>query len=112
MVPNEVVVQHEVDGARSRIVLAGELDCANTDDLATRIVAHLEGGSPDVVLDLRGVTFCGSSGLTVFIQLHNRACDQGGTLTLADPTDAVMRAIETCGLHELLTISRTVAAGP
>lgn len=97
-------------GSHLTIYLAGELDCANVDDLASRIAPHIHPTDHLVWVDLAAVTFCGSAGITLFIQLHNLVTDHGGRFTLYRPSPAVMRTISLCQLDQVLSVSQPLVA--
>ena len=72
-------VQVEDDGTRAVVRVTGEIDIA-TSPLLEDAVAQLT--APDVVLDLEGVTFMGSSGLASLLRAARRADGLGGSLRL------------------------------
>lgn len=109
MYSTDPVIRCERSAELLTIHLSGELDCATTDDLRDQIVAHV-GDAPRVVLDVTGVTFCSSSGLTLFIQVHTHLRDRGGDLTLHGPVPSVLRSIEMCRLDQVLTITPALTA--
>lgn len=90
----------------------GELDLATIETLRTALdaaVAETLGATLDgmengarLVLDLRGLTFIDSTGLHLLVALDQRARDGGFLLTLLAPAGPVARAIELCGLDQVL----------
>jgi anti-anti-sigma factor len=96
---------HNVDG-----ILVAEfwecfrLDPAPVQELRASYEAHLKnGGRPEVVIDLSGVGFAGSSALGNFVALHRIARQKGGKLVLCnlDPTvREVLRASKLDSLFE------------
>ena len=88
----------------------GELDLATIETLAVAVEAAiaetlraaLDGvdGPARLVLDLRGLTFIGSTGLHLLVELHQRSLREGFQLTLLAPPAPVARAIEICGLDQ------------
>jgi len=81
------------------LVLAGELDMADTDTLtdAATILAAEPG---DLTLDLHALTFIDSSGLLALLHLADAVRD--GKLVLADPTEQVRKVFD---LVELAAVS-------
>jgi anti-sigma B factor antagonist len=78
----------------------GELDLATVETLR----ATLDGikGTGRVVLDLRGLSFIDSTGLHLFVALHQRAQRDGFRLTMLAPAAPVDRAIQLCALDQAL----------
>lgn len=101
---SQVAIRHERTGTTLSVHLIGELDAANVETLSDRVLPLLDRADRTMVLDLSGVTFCGSAGLSLFIRLHNAACAQGGDLVICSPTDAVLRTIRLCRLDDVLTV--------
>ena len=86
------------DGERSARI-TGELDLG-TYDTAMAALAGLFGGSGDVVLELTDLTFVDSSGIRLFILLH-QSLAQRGRLVLQDPTPHVAGILQIAGLEGL-----------
>ena len=88
----------------------GELDLATIATLAAAVDAAiaealraaLDGvnGPAHLVLDMRGLTFIGSTGLNLLVVLHRRSQHEGFQLTLLAPPAPVDRAIQLCGLDQ------------
>jgi anti-anti-sigma regulatory factor len=128
----------EEDGRRPVTVLAvsGEIDYANFGDLTERARALYEAGSRDLVLDMSGVTYLGSSGL---VALHGVAMifrgqeppdpeqgwsaihamnedDASGTdphVKLLSPSPQADRVLERTGMRDLFEVfdDRAAAVG-
>src|SRR3954470_22495498 len=90
----------------------GELDLATVDTLRSTLDAAIaetlhialngfETGAR-LVLDLRGLSFIDSSGLHLLVALDERAQRDGFQLTLLAPAAPVDRAIQLCGLDQIL----------
>ena len=86
------------DGERSARI-TGELDLG-TYDTAMAALAGLFEASGDVVLDLTELTFVDSSGIRLFILLH-QSLGQGGRLVLQGPTPHVAGILQIAGLEGL-----------
>jgi anti-sigma B factor antagonist len=117
-VPDETFTVTPRQSASGPYVLevAGELD-HHTAPLLTEAVNEAPFGPYGVVLDLSGLTFCDSSGITVFVTAHRRSRDKGSQLSLAGVAPAQMRVLRMVGLDEVFTFHAGVeealrAAGP
>ncbi len=82
----------------------GELDLSTIDTLRSTLdtaIAGLETGS-GLVLDLRGLSFMDSTGVHLLVVLDRRAQHDGFQLTLLAPAPPFDRAIQLCGLDQML----------
>ena len=90
--------------AESRLVVAGELDMATGPSLEETALALLAERPALLVLDLRGVTFCDSSGIACLIRVRRAAAESGGRLELRSVQGLVRRVLELTGVSELLGV--------
>lgn len=89
-------------GTTSTVALAGELDLSTAARLQTAIDELVAQGRHRLVVDLTGLTFCDSTGLTTFVR-GNRDCSaKGGWLRLSGAQGHVERVIGISGLLEVL----------
>jgi anti-anti-sigma factor len=77
----------------------GEVDRSTAQELR-QCLTELAG---NVIVDLSGVTFLDSSGMSVFVVERKRLTRAGGDLRLRAPHDTVRRALEVTGLSALFT---------
>ncbi|HWG97952.1 MAG TPA: STAS domain-containing protein [Pilimelia sp.] len=96
------------------ISVSGELDMATAPQLQAHITDLLERGQGRLVFDLADVSFCDSTGLSVFVRAKNSADALDGVVRLAAPQRGVLRILEVSGLVEVLptfpTVDEAVAA--
>lgn len=85
----------------------GEVDHVSAPmlDEQLRIAEAIVVPPAPVVLDLEGVSFLGSVGLTVLLQHHDR-CVELGTRLEVTGSHAVRRAVTVTGLGHLLSVHR------
>ncbi|MFE1024579.1 STAS domain-containing protein [Streptomyces sp. NPDC058818] len=92
------------------IEIAGDLDY----DTADKVRAALPGlglrPGQQLVLDLAGLSFCDSSGITVLIAARNHALAAGASITLAAVPDRVSRVFRIVGLAQVFPTHPTAAA--
>lgn len=81
------------------VALRGELDVANAERLQR---ALLDTGSRTVVVDLAGLTFIDSSGLTALVHARNEITGSGRAFELRGASGSVQRVFEITGLSKLL----------
>ncbi len=84
-------------------MVAGELDLNTRDDLITASLTALGGGTAVLELDLSGVTFCDSSGISSLLALLNMTADTGKRLLVSNAQGQVERALVMTGLLDRLT---------
>ena len=94
----------EVVNANGRAIVSlhGEIDMNRGPALRDALSAA-QHGSPDVIVDLSGVTFMDSTGLHALIGAYYGA-PQGGTLAVVGPTAAIRRVFDITGLSEMLLL--------
>jgi anti-sigma B factor antagonist len=103
-----LTVQTEQRGDKVVVSVAGELDMATAPQLQDQISDLLEKGRNRLVFDLAEVSFCDSTGLSVFVRAKNSTDDLGGVVRLAAPQRGVLRILEVSGLVEVLQTYSTV----
>lgn len=86
----------------------GELDMLTAPRMRREVVDRLPQPSV-VVLCLDGVTFLGTSGLAVLIELREHTQKSGARLALACTERRVLRPLSIAGLHHLFDIHDSVA---
>jgi len=87
----------------------GELEVATVDTLRAALDGIEMAGR--LVLDLRSLSFIDSTGLHLLVALHQRAHRDGFQLTLLAPEPPVGRAIQLCGLDQVLPFVAAVRRG-
>ena len=73
-------------------VVTGELDMASAPSLLATVESALSARRGDVVLDVRGLSFVDSTGISALIQISTQLV--GGTLTLLAPAPRVARVLK------------------
>ncbi|MEU6991046.1 STAS domain-containing protein [Streptomyces sp. NPDC046465] len=90
--------------------LSGELDHRTAPDARTALrELDLESGQ-QLVLDLAGLTFCDSTGITVFIAARNHALAAHAVIVLAAVPDRVNRIFRIAGLDHVFPTHPTAEA--
>ena len=92
------------------ITVRGNLDIDSAPVLTTTLDQVLERPVPRIVVDLSGVEFCDSTGLSAFVVGHNRAAAAGGWVRLAGASEWLTRLLDTVGLTKRLDVYPGVAA--
>ncbi|MGN9908663.1 STAS domain-containing protein [Phytohabitans sp. LJ34] len=92
---------HLGDGVR--LVVAGEVDVVSAGQFRQYLSGALDLRPASLTVDLGGVTFLDSTGLSALVYAHQRAGDEGIHFRVADPQPQVRRLLEVTGLLPVLT---------
>jgi anti-anti-sigma factor len=87
--------------------LIGELDQSTTPQLEACLDTLRADGAPDIRLDLSGLSFCDSSGISAMLTASKRVRKQGGHLSIVSPQPAVRSVLEITGLLDYLSAPRS-----
>ena len=107
--PQPFAVDVQRSGGVAIVQPHGELDLATVETLR----AALDGveNARRLMLDLRGLSFIGSTGLHLLVALHQRAQRDGFQLTLVAPAAPADNAIRLSGLDQALPFVAADDAG-
>jgi anti-anti-sigma factor len=86
-----------------RLAVSGEIDIATVDRLTAELDAALARRVPTLVIDLIGVTFMASAGVTALLNAYRQATAAGIPLVVTNCGGAVERILEITGVFKLLT---------
>lgn len=95
----------EEDGTTTVIRVAGELDLATSPALREACDTAIERKSETVRLDLSGVSFLDSTGISVLVQTHKQLDAQGGALVLYGLRDQIRRVLDVAGLGAFFRVA-------
>jgi anti-sigma B factor antagonist len=103
-------VRHQRRGSAVLVRFTGEVDLHSADVMREALTAALAGATPPhpVVLDLTGVGFFGSNGLSALLEARQHALDHGTPLRIVATSRTVLRPIEITGMAGILDIRRTI----
>jgi anti-sigma B factor antagonist len=94
-------------GAQVVVRLDGELDFETAPQVEDCLRTHQ---GDDVVVDLEGLTFMDSMGISLLLNAFRRSRQAGHTFVLRGPTAPVTRVLEITGVDQVLTIEPGGAA--
>jgi anti-anti-sigma factor len=86
------------------VILVGELDASSAGPLYEQFASLTREGVTQVALDLVGMKFIDSTGLSVIIAEHKRTTSLGGALVIMSPQEQVRKLFEMTGLIQLLDV--------
>ena len=88
-----------------RIVITGRLDMPGTDSVAPRLVELASAPRKGVVVDLSGLRFLASIGISALITSAKAVQQRGGKLVLVvTPNTSVAMSLQATGVDELMPI--------
>ena len=82
---------------------AGDLDMSTATVLGEALQGAIDGGAKQVVVDLRGLEFMDSTGITLVTRFNNESRRDGFNLALIPGKPRIMRLFELTGLSEYFT---------
>ncbi|WAZ19511.1 STAS domain-containing protein [Streptomyces cinnabarinus] len=91
-------LSEHVEAEATVVVLRGELDLQSTLLLTAGLDALTAGPRPDVVLDLRDVSFVDCSGLNALCRTRARALTRHGRIRLVTDDPRLLRLLHLTGL--------------
>jgi anti-anti-sigma factor len=100
-----VVLAHTVDhiGSEITIVLVGEADLANADQLRQVLFDAVAQLPMRITVDLRGLVFIDSSGIAVLVAARRAAMEHQCTFRVTKPQGPVLRVLTVAGVLAALT---------
>lgn len=103
--PHALHLATSTEGDAAVVSASGELDANTEGRLRSAFDELLADGHSTLVVDLAGITFLDSSGLSVLIYAYKQAHQGGGSLTLRAPSATVTRLLELTGQTERFVVS-------
>lgn len=91
-------LSEESSGGAHVICVRGEIHVTTTPRFAERLTAAIEGGKTAVVLDMTGVEFIDSTGLSVLLNGLRLVGQRGGHLAIVCANPTVLRLFQITGL--------------
>lgn len=88
----------------AKVLVEGEVDVSNADQLRSAVDAALAGSAPEVTIDLARVPYIDSTGIGVLVGAAHRAQEAGKQLVVASPRKNVARVLGLLGVADDLNI--------
>ena len=103
--PDDVLyVEVKFHGTGAAIILVGEFDMTGVEPFWGAVSEVLGTCPRSVAVEARGLTFIDSSGLMALVRARDAAAEAGATFRVREPSPALRRIVELCGLEELLSV--------
>ena len=101
--PAELLQWSTVSSEReTAVALVGEVDLATEDALNQLLIQAMEGPPPRLAVDVAQVSFLDSTGIRCFVVAARKASEMGCELVVRNPTAAISRIFEICGVDGIL----------
>lgn len=100
----ELDIQTEHAEDVCEIKLNGEIDVYTAPKLKEEIIALIEGGCSNVIVDLQGVAFIDSSGLGVLVSALRRARERDGAVRIICTRENILKIFRITGLDKVFPI--------
>jgi anti-anti-sigma factor len=94
--------------SNATVLVTGELDLSNCGQLERCMRGLIGDGCQRLIVDLEGLRFVDSTGLSVFVAIHKELQASGGTLQVQRPQPAVLKVMELTGLTTILAGQESV----
>ena len=104
--PTRIDVRAATSSSGTTVLVSGEIDSSTAPGLRTCLLEVIERpGQGTVEVDLRGVTFLDSAGLSALATAHRAAVAAGRVLQMrCGSTRAVLRPLQITGLYSVFTV--------
>jgi anti-sigma B factor antagonist len=90
------------------VAAAGEIDLYSAEQVQRTLANVLEEGARAVVVDLMGVSFMDSAGLSVLISAAKAMRSRNGRLVVAADDRRILRVLQITGLERTLHVERSL----
>lgn len=101
------ISDQELDSRTHLLELTGEVDLYNAPAFKQRLVAAIEGGKDEIIVDLTDVSFIDSTTLGVLVGGIKRLRPNGGTLRLVCSNQNITKIFEITGLDRVFPLHET-----
>lgn len=95
---------------RDQVVVAvvnGELDMLGVDSVGTVLLKQVSTSPQGLIVDL-AVTFIGSAGLSMLLEMYGQAQREGIGFAIVVTDRAALRALEISGMDQVLPLAKSV----
>jgi anti-sigma B factor antagonist len=96
-------------GATTYVVaVTGELDLYSAEQLQQKLSELIGEGARSIVVDLMGVSFMDSAGLSVLVSAANKVRSAGGKFVVAADDRRILRVLEITGLDQKIHVEASL----
>jgi anti-anti-sigma factor len=98
-------VERRAERGATVLEVTGELDLAASPTLEDRLEQVFGDSVSQLIIDLRGLEFIDSTGLSVLVKAHQRSAEAGCRFGLVNGGSQVRRLLSLTGIAERLTVA-------
>ncbi|HZH58931.1 MAG TPA: anti-sigma factor antagonist [Metabacillus sp.] len=98
-------------GDQTIVSVAGEIDAYTAPKLREAILPLAEDSNPNIMINLKDVSYMDSTGLGVFVGLLKSVRKNNGQLNLVELSDRLERLFSITGLSDIIDISSKTEGG-
>jgi anti-sigma B factor antagonist len=109
LIPIDLLLDSTTEGAWAVLSVKGDVDIYTAPRLRERIIQLADDGQHQIVVDLQGVEFMDSTGLSVLVAGLKRLKENDGVLALVVTREPVLRILTITGLDRVFPIYEDVA---
>lgn len=100
----DLTIEKRTVQGTSVLDLTGEVDSYNAPKLRETMVALIEDGNADLILNLTGVDYIDSTGLGAMVAGLKRATEHGGSVRIICPNLPIYKVFQITSLIKVFTI--------
>lgn len=98
-----LAVRYEADGAT--LAAIGEIDLATAPGLESEALRLLADCTSALILDLAGVSFCDSQGISTLVRIDRHAREIGARFTIVRARPVIARVMRITGADKVLDVA-------
>lgn len=91
------------------VELVGEIDVYTAPELRKNLSDFVEVGPSNLIINLEGVRYIDSSGLSVLLEMHKRAVARKGCLSIISTHSQTLKLFNLTGLIKILKVYKSEA---
>ncbi len=108
----DIDVDHDSVPGRTRVEVRGEIDMLTAPRLREALEEHFAQAGASVLIDMNHVSFLGSAGLQLLVEIQEVARSTGAELALVCSSRQILRPLSMTGLDKMFTIYPSCDAVP
>ena len=105
----DLQVSTREESGRTVVAAVGEVDVYTAPTLDDELTRLIDDGAASLVVDLSGVDFLDSTGLSVLVKALERLRDRGGRLDVVVTAERVAKVFRITGLDAMLALHGSLA---
>lgn len=100
----DLVIETRIQDGKPVLDLTGEVDSYNSPKLRQKMVALIDEGNLELVINMAGVDYIDSTGLGTLVAGLKRASEKNGTIRIICPNEQIYKVFSITGLVKVFPI--------